>query len=146
MTTIKSWQQESCLVHYFKLSKQQQYQSSFSEQQIAQHETLIRHPLQSHLIRYCSHFMLKHTQINVALALNASQTHGCSFLYLQRKASNSAEFPDALTLFKLSGAAGQPDIDWNSLENALKTRQIFPLQKWQGGYELSIRLSNAVEI
>ena len=141
----ESWQQESRLVHYFKLSKQQQYQSSFSEQQIAQHETLIRHPLQSHLIRYCSHFMLKHTQINAALALNANQSSGRSFLYLQRKNCAENKFSEGRALFELSGAI-QDSIDWNSLENALKTRQIFPLQKWQGCGELSIRLSNAAEI
>lgn len=140
------WQQESRLVHYFKLSKQKQYQAVFSQEQMAQNEALISRPAQAGLVKYCSHFRLEHAQIKPALELNASQIHGCSFLYLQRKASNAAEFPDALTSFKLSGAAGQYDIDWNSLENALKTRQIFPLQKWQGCGELSIRLSNAAEI
>ena len=89
--------------------------------------------------------MLKHMQIKAALALNANQSSGRSFLYLQRKNCAENKFSEGRALFELSGAI-QDSIDWNSLENALKTRQIFPLQKWQGGYELSIRLSNAVEI
>jgi hypothetical protein len=138
------WQNESRLLHYFKISKQKLYKSIFSLEQLEQCETLIRHPLDSHLIRYCSYFRLDFSQLKEALALNASGSFGRSFVYLKRKGCNESQFLDSKLLFEYGGF--KDSIDWNQLEDVLKIQQIYPIQKWEACYEISIRLSNDIKL
>ena len=133
-----SWIQESRLAHYFKLSKQKEY--LFSKEQIKINENFIRKPTESKLIRYYSSFVLEIAQLNSALKLNATNTTGCSFVFLIPKSGLISEsfIKDILKFCYLN----RFNLNWLELEKSLLKRGIYPIQKWDGDFEISLRVNN----
>lgn len=133
-----SWIQESQLAHYFKLSKQKEY--LFSKEQIKINEDFIRKSTESKLIRYYSSFVLELAQLNSALELNATSTTGCNFVFLIPKSSLISEsFIKDILKFCYPNRF---NLNWLELETSLLKRGIYPIQKWDGDFEISLRVNN----
>ena len=134
------WIEDSPLVHYFKLSKKKEYLSLFYPEQIKTNEGFIRKPNEDKLIRYYSSFLLESAQLNLALKLNATSTTGHSFVFLIPKSNFISEsfINDILKLCYLN----RSNLNWLELEATLLKREIYPIQKWDGDFEISLRIHN----
>jgi hypothetical protein len=134
------WQPATKIVRHLKLKKRPSMKFFF-EQHTSVEEFEFFNSTQSAVMFACV-IELQSTELTLGIEYCASNTHGHSFLCVQR--SDNFSFPSVRDICNYSEILSDSHsvINWERLVEFMKNYEITPLQKWSDSYECSLKFYN----
>lgn len=137
-----AWQRNNRITEYYKLSKNSEYTQLFSDPQMSENEIQVSKPMNEHDVKYATCIKLDISEVCSAIALNATQYSSGSFIFIVSQ--NQSVVLNKQFTKNMADAAHLDEqyINWSELEHFCWSNLYFPLQKWDGDNEISLRLNN----
>lgn len=136
-----SWQPNNRITHYYKLSKNPEYSQVFSDPQLKENEIHILKPMSEHYVKYAACIELDVSEVCAAIHLNATQYSSGSFIFIAKQTQSIVLNKQFTQIMAEVAELEARHLNWKALERFCLNHLFFPLQKWDGDHEVSLRLN-----